>query len=88
MACLLAHKRCLLVGGTGGLGFAAARRFLEEGAILNLASVSDRALTGTFRYLRIHGGERCYHDHQPANRRSLCLPWYPPAPLANRSRGQ
>ncbi len=31
-AALLAGKRCLLVGGTGGLGKAAARRFLEEGA--------------------------------------------------------
>lgn len=28
----LAGKRCLLVGGTGGLGTAATQRFLEEGA--------------------------------------------------------
>src|SRR5882724_2477924 len=28
----LREKRCLIVGGTTGLGFAAARRFLEEGA--------------------------------------------------------
>jgi NAD(P)-dependent dehydrogenase (short-subunit alcohol dehydrogenase family) len=34
---LLPNKRCLLVGGTGGLGRAAARRFLEEGARLVLA---------------------------------------------------
>src|SRR5437660_12220175 len=34
---LLADKRCLLVGGTGGLGLAAARRFLEEGARLVIA---------------------------------------------------
>jgi NAD(P)-dependent dehydrogenase (short-subunit alcohol dehydrogenase family) len=33
----LCGKRCLLVGGTGGLGQAAARRFLEEGASLILA---------------------------------------------------
>jgi NAD(P)-dependent dehydrogenase (short-subunit alcohol dehydrogenase family) len=34
---LLAGKRCLIVGGTGGLGRAAARRFLEEGAAVMLA---------------------------------------------------
>ena len=34
---LLSGKRCLLVGGTGGLGLAAARRFLEEGAHVVLA---------------------------------------------------
>jgi NAD(P)-dependent dehydrogenase (short-subunit alcohol dehydrogenase family) len=34
---LLDGKRCLLVGGTGGLGLAAAKRFLEEGAQVVLA---------------------------------------------------
>jgi NAD(P)-dependent dehydrogenase (short-subunit alcohol dehydrogenase family) len=34
---VLANKRCLIVGGTGGLGRAAARRFLEEGARLVVA---------------------------------------------------
>jgi NAD(P)-dependent dehydrogenase (short-subunit alcohol dehydrogenase family) len=38
---LLAHKRCLLVGGTGGLGRAAARRFLQEGAQVVLAGHDD-----------------------------------------------
>jgi NAD(P)-dependent dehydrogenase (short-subunit alcohol dehydrogenase family) len=33
----LAHKRCLIVGGTGGLGLAAAGRFLDEGAHLLIA---------------------------------------------------
>jgi NAD(P)-dependent dehydrogenase (short-subunit alcohol dehydrogenase family) len=33
----LESRRCLLVGGTGGLGQAAARRFLEHGATLALA---------------------------------------------------
>jgi NAD(P)-dependent dehydrogenase (short-subunit alcohol dehydrogenase family) len=32
MAPLLAGKRCLIVGGTSGIGLAAARRFLTEGA--------------------------------------------------------
>jgi NAD(P)-dependent dehydrogenase (short-subunit alcohol dehydrogenase family) len=35
----LADKRCLIVGGTGGLGLAAARRFLAEGARLVLAGL-------------------------------------------------
>ena|SRR5947209_8574803 len=34
MANRLKDKRCLIVGGTTGLGLAAARRFLEEGAKL------------------------------------------------------
>src|SRR5262245_46357283 len=34
---VLSGKRCLLVGGTGGLGRAAARRFLDEGAAVVLA---------------------------------------------------
>ena len=34
-------KRCLIVGGTSGLGLAAARRFLEEGARLVVAGKED-----------------------------------------------
>src|SRR5262245_55919891 len=36
----LHDKRCLIVGGTTGLGLAAARRFLEEGAKLVIAGRS------------------------------------------------
>jgi len=36
----LKDKRCLIVGGTTGLGLAAARRFLEEGARLLIAGRS------------------------------------------------
>src|SRR5262245_50332023 len=38
---LLANQRCLLVGGTGGLGAAAARRFLAEGADVMVAGLDD-----------------------------------------------
>jgi NAD(P)-dependent dehydrogenase (short-subunit alcohol dehydrogenase family) len=38
----VAGKRCLIVGGAGGLGRAAARRFLEEGASVVIAD-SDSA---------------------------------------------
>jgi NAD(P)-dependent dehydrogenase (short-subunit alcohol dehydrogenase family) len=45
----LSGKRCLIVGGTSGLGLAAARRFLEEGAKLVIAGregdKGDEALT-------------------------------------------
>lgn len=37
----LANLRCLLVGGTGGLGVAAARRFLAEGADVMVAGLDD-----------------------------------------------
>jgi NAD(P)-dependent dehydrogenase (short-subunit alcohol dehydrogenase family) len=36
----LQNKRCLIVGGTTGLGLAAARRFVEEGARLVIAGRS------------------------------------------------
>src|SRR5947209_2889696 len=41
MAGRLANKRCLIVGGTNGLGFAAAGRFLEEGASLVIAGLPE-----------------------------------------------
>ena len=37
----LHNKRCLIVGGTSGIGLAAARRFLEEGAKLVIAGHDD-----------------------------------------------
>jgi NAD(P)-dependent dehydrogenase (short-subunit alcohol dehydrogenase family) len=39
MAARLGKKRALIVGGTGGIGLAAARRFLEEGARLVVAGL-------------------------------------------------
>jgi NAD(P)-dependent dehydrogenase (short-subunit alcohol dehydrogenase family) len=41
MAGLLAGKRCLIVGGTGGIGRAAAARFLAEGARVVVAGHSE-----------------------------------------------
>jgi NAD(P)-dependent dehydrogenase (short-subunit alcohol dehydrogenase family) len=40
MSGLLIGKRCLVIGGTSGIGLAAARRFLEEGARLVIAGLS------------------------------------------------
>src|SRR5436853_318278 len=40
MADRLKDKRCLIIGGTTGLGLAAARRFLEEGSKLVIAGRS------------------------------------------------
>lgn len=37
----LQNKRCLIVGGTSGIGLAAARRFLEEGARVVIAGLDD-----------------------------------------------
>src|SRR5262245_51382715 len=36
----LRGKRCLIVGGTSGIGLAAARRFAEEGAYLVVAGLT------------------------------------------------
>src|SRR5437868_468595 len=41
MPTLLAQKRCLIVGGTSGLGLAAARSFIAEGAQIALAGLPD-----------------------------------------------
>jgi NAD(P)-dependent dehydrogenase (short-subunit alcohol dehydrogenase family) len=43
MANRLRDKRCLIVGGTGGIGLAAARRFLEEGAAVVIAGLGTEA---------------------------------------------
>jgi NAD(P)-dependent dehydrogenase (short-subunit alcohol dehydrogenase family) len=41
MGTRLKNKRCLIVGGTGAIGLAAARRFLEEGASLVIAGLAS-----------------------------------------------
>lgn len=51
----LEGKRCLLVGGTGGLGQAAARRFLEEGATVVLAGHDEEAGRQAVAALAAHG---------------------------------
>ncbi|MFO0928094.1 MAG: SDR family oxidoreductase [Gemmataceae bacterium] len=52
----LEGKRCLLVGGTGGLGLAAARRFLEEGARVALAGNDREAGARAVEALAASGG--------------------------------
>lgn len=47
----LSGKRCLLIGGTGGLGLAAARRFLDEGAIVTLSGHDEQTGTDAIRSL-------------------------------------
>jgi NAD(P)-dependent dehydrogenase (short-subunit alcohol dehydrogenase family) len=44
MSGLLAGKRCLIVGGTSGIGLAAAQRFLEEGARLVISGLPTDSL--------------------------------------------
>src|SRR5262245_27538538 len=40
----LRNKRALVTGGTGGIGLATARRFLEEGARVAITGTSDKSL--------------------------------------------
>ncbi|HTU21347.1 MAG TPA: SDR family NAD(P)-dependent oxidoreductase [Gemmataceae bacterium] len=51
----LLGKRCLIVGGTSGLGLAAARRFLEEGAKLVIAGRAGDKGDKTLNALRSLG---------------------------------
>ncbi len=56
----LANKRCLIVGGTTGLGFAAARRFLEEGAHLSITGLDDEASLDGIRALYQCTQKKCW----------------------------
>ncbi|HMF11165.1 MAG TPA: SDR family oxidoreductase [Gemmataceae bacterium] len=51
----LAGKRCLIVGGTTGIGFAAARRFLEEEARLAVTGLEEPASRDGIATLARHG---------------------------------
>src|SRR5947209_3195420 len=51
----LAGKRCLLVGGSTGLGYAAAVRFLQEGARLVIAGRSADKGAAAVAALSGHG---------------------------------
>jgi NAD(P)-dependent dehydrogenase (short-subunit alcohol dehydrogenase family) len=51
----LANKRCLIIGGTTGLGLAAARRFLEEGARLVIVGRSVDKGAAAFNQLQSAG---------------------------------
>lgn len=60
MADLLRNKRCLIVGGTSGLGRAAAKRFLEEGAKLVIAGRETDKAEETLASLRSLGPVTCF----------------------------
>ncbi len=47
----LANKRCLIVGGTSGLGLAAANRFAQEGARLVVAGLTPGTLPNGVAFL-------------------------------------
>ena len=51
----LDHKRCLIVGGTTGLGLAAAARFAEEGARVIIAGRSPEKGAAAVKQLQGHG---------------------------------
>jgi NAD(P)-dependent dehydrogenase (short-subunit alcohol dehydrogenase family) len=54
----LRDKRCLIVGGTSGIGLAAARRFLEEGAKLVVVGRADGLAEDAREQLRVFGDVR------------------------------
>jgi len=53
MSSRLKGKRCLLVGGTGGIGLATAQRFLDEGASLVVAGLPELRLEAVLDQLRL-----------------------------------
>jgi NAD(P)-dependent dehydrogenase (short-subunit alcohol dehydrogenase family) len=52
MAMRLREKRCLIVGGTSGIGLATARRFQEEGATLVVAGLDAPPIGDAFVFYR------------------------------------
>jgi NAD(P)-dependent dehydrogenase (short-subunit alcohol dehydrogenase family) len=69
MAGRLRDKRCLIVGGTTGLGLAAAVRFLEEGARLVIAGRSEEkgvqaaATLGTASFIACDAADSAQVEH-------------------------
>lgn len=55
----LAGKRCLIVGATSGIGFAAARRFLEEGAAVVATGLDAAECAAAEQQLCSLGRLRC-----------------------------
>lgn len=55
MAQRLLDKRCLIVGGTTGIGLATARRFLDEGARVVIAGRSPEKGQAALEELSAHG---------------------------------
>jgi NAD(P)-dependent dehydrogenase (short-subunit alcohol dehydrogenase family) len=58
MAKQLQDKRCLIVGGSSGLGLAAAKRFLDEGARVVIAGRSPDKGAAALASLAAHGVAR------------------------------
>ena len=55
MTARVADRRCLIVGGTSGLGLAAAERFLDEGARVVIAGRSPEKGTQAVAALQARG---------------------------------
>src|SRR5262245_1750213 len=67
----LQGKRCLIVGGTSGIGLAAARRFLEEGANLVIAGKAPAEGLAAVASLPREVFFRPCHAENPADVRTL-----------------
>ena len=51
----LKNKVAIITGAAQGIGFATARKFLDEGAIVAVADVNDEAVHGAVAQLRLNG---------------------------------
>ncbi len=55
MSARLANKRCLIVGASGGIGLATARRFLQEGAQVAVDGLDEPGIEDRFASLLPYG---------------------------------
>jgi 3-oxoacyl-[acyl-carrier protein] reductase len=51
----LKNKVAIITGAAQGIGFATARKFLDEGAIVAIADVKDEAVHGAVEQLKLNG---------------------------------
>jgi NAD(P)-dependent dehydrogenase (short-subunit alcohol dehydrogenase family) len=62
----LRDKRCLIVGGTSGIGLAAARRFLQEGARVIISGLNDAYGAASMQTLQ-GCGEVCFYPSEASS---------------------
>lgn len=67
----LAGKTVVVTGGAAGVGFAAARQFLEAGARVMLADPDDKALDRAYKELKEEGGELARFHYQVQDKLSV-----------------
>lgn len=68
------RKVVIVTGGTSGIGFAAARKFLEEHAVVVVASLDPQDIVDAAMLVLKKEGDADYHDLDVTDER-VALSW-------------